>query len=254
MKTTKENIVIKKLFKLKNPIKAKILAGFFKTGKGEYGEGDIFWGITVPEQRRVAKEFVNGDEGDVLQDTKKQNIKDVFDDLIKSPVHECRLTGLLILTYEFAKAKTEKEKKWIFDLYMKNLKHINNWDLVDVTSSQIVGGYLLNKDTKTKDVLIKLAKSKVLWEKRIALISTFCFIRHNDFDYTLKICEMFLNDTHDLIHKATGWMLREVGKRDEKIMRKFLETHKGKIPRTALRYAIERLDSKSREYYMKLCK
>ena len=190
------NTAVQKLAKLKNPIKAKLLAGFFKTGKGEYGEGDIFWGINVPDQRVVAKEFVD------------LSYKDL-EELLKSGVHEQRLTALLVLTYKYEKAGKIKDKKIseaekgrIFDFYIKNTKYINNWDLVDVTCHKIVGAYLYERD---RSLLYKLAKSKNLWEKRIAIVSTFYFIARRDFSDSLKIAEMLLTDKHDLIHKAVGW-------------------------------------------------
>ena len=233
-------IDVEKVLKAKeNKDKAKLLARFFKTGKGEYGEGDTFWGITVPEQRVVAKEFVALS----LPEIKK---------LLQSPVHECRLTALLILTYQYAKAvrnSDPKTQKNIFDVYIKNTKYINNWDLVDVTCHIIVGGYLYDKD---RSILYDFANSKNIWKKRIAIVSTFYFIREKDFSDSLKIGEMLLGDTHDLIHKAVGWMLREVGKRDEKVLHDFLKKNVTKMPRTTLRYSIERLPEEFRRYYMNM--
>ncbi|MEI6480073.1 MAG: DNA alkylation repair protein [bacterium] len=231
-----KSLAVEKVLKAKaNKLKAQLLSKFFKTGKGEYGEGDVFLGITVPEQRLIAKEFVNIP----LEEVQK---------LLQSPLHECRFTALLILTYKYSKAD-EKEKNKIFDFYIKNTKYINNWDLVDVTCHKIVGEYLFEKDRK---ILYKLAKSKNLWEKRIAIISTFYFIRERDFSDSIKIAEMLLGDTHDLIHKAVGWMLREVGKKDENVLHDFLKIHTKKMPRTALRYAIERLPEEFRRFYMRL--
>lgn len=227
---------VEKTLKTKaNKVKAQLLSRFFKTGKGEYGEGDVFWGINVPEQRNIAKEFMSIPLDEVQK-------------LLQNPVHECRLTALLILTYRYPKAD-EKEKKTIFNFYIKNTKYINNWDLVDVTCHKIVGEYLYEKDRK---ILYRLAKSKNVWEKRIALISTFYFIRQNDFSDSMKIAEMLLNDKHDLIHKAVGWTLREVGKKDENVLHDFLKIHTKKMPRTALRYAIERLPGEFRSHYMML--
>ena len=230
----KESEVLIRLKKKANNEKAQLLSRFFKTGKGEYGEGDVFWGINVPEQRIIAKEFVSIP----LEELQK---------LFQSLVHECRLTALLILTYKFPKA-SEVEKKKIFNFYIRNTKYINNWDLVDVTCHKIVGAYLFDKD---RSILYKLAKSKNLWEKRIAIISTFYFIQQRDFSDSIKIAEMLLSDKHDLIHKAVGWMLREVGKRDENVLHDFLKIHTKKMPRTALRYAIERLPDEFRRYYMR---
>ena len=230
------NPAILKLSKLRDPLRAKLLAGFFKTGKGQYGEGDIFWGITVPKQRIVAKEFFN------------MSLVQVGE-LLKSPVHEHRLTGLLILTYKYKKLKEEKDKKKIFDFYIKNIKYINNWDLVDVTSPRIVGEYLIDKD---RDILYKLANSKKLWEKRIAIVSTFSFIKQNDFKDSIKIAEILLKDRHDLIHKAVGWTLREVGKKSENTLHDFIKKHIKDMPRTTLRYSIERLPIEFKKHYMNL--
>jgi 3-methyladenine DNA glycosylase AlkD len=220
---------------LKNPKKAKNLSRFFKCGKSEYGEGDIFWGIMVPEQRRVAKKYFQvADFSDIQK-------------LLNSPVHEQRLTGLLILVLQFEKVD-EKLRKFIYNFYLKNAKRINNWDLVDLTAPRIVGGYLLNKNRK---ILYKLAKSKNLWERRISVLATFMFIREKDFMDAIKIAEILLNDPHDLIHKAVGWMLREIGKRDLRAEEKFLQKHYRTMPRTMLRYAIEKFSEKKRRGYLK---
>jgi len=225
---------VKELNKLKNPAKAKILAGFFKTGKGEYGEGDIFLGITVPEQRKVAKKLLNLKFSEIQK-------------LLDSKIHEHRLVALLILVEKYKKGN-DKEKKDVVKLYLKNTKKINNWDLVDLSSHYILGDYLLNKDRK---ILYALAKSKNLWEKRIAIISTFAFIRKDDFKDSLKIAEILINNQHDLIHKAVGWMLREIGKRDQKVEEKFLIRYYKAMPRTMLRYAIEKFPEEKRYFYMK---
>jgi len=217
------------LKKIKNFEKAKILCRFFKTGKGEYGEGDIFLGIKVPDQRIVAK----------------KNLEASFDELqelLNNKIHECRLTALLVLVEKF-----KKEDEKVFKFYVKNLKNINNWDLVDLSCPKIIGKYLFDKD---RDLLYKLAMSDNLWKKRIAIVSTYYFIKENDFKDTLKISKMLLGDKHDLIHKAVGWMLREMGKRDEKILIEFLEKEYYNIPRTALRYAIERLEESKRKYFL----
>ncbi len=210
--------------------KAKILARFFKTGKGEYGEGDFFIGVKVPEQREVAKKF------------KEASFEDLKV-LIKSEVHEYRLTTLLILIFKY---KTEKKK--VFNFYIKNTKQINNWDLVDLSAPNIVGDYLIDKD---RDILYDFAKSEDLWKKRIAIISTFTFIRNNDFKDTLKISEILLNDKHDLIHKAVGWMLREIGKRNIKVEKYFLNKYYKKMPRTMLRYAIEKFPEEERRVILR---
>jgi 3-methyladenine DNA glycosylase AlkD len=218
----------KELKKLADPRQAEILQGFFKTGKGKYGEGDIFLGIKVPEQRKVADKF----EDLSLEDLEK---------LLDSKIHEHRMSALFILIKQYEKAD-EEYKKEIFNFYLKNTKNINNWDLVE-----IVGDYLLNKP---RSILYKLAKLNNLWERRIAIISTWIFIRNNEFDDTLKIAKILLNDKHDLIHKAVGWMLREVGKRDQKVEEEFLKKYYLKMPRTMLRYAIERFSEKKRKFYL----
>ena len=227
-----ENIQ-KDLKKLANPEKAKILQGFFKTGKGQYGEDDIFLGIVVPEQRKVAKKYANLNLGEIKK-------------LLSSKIHEHRLVSLFILANQYQKADKQTKKK-IFNFYLKNAKNINNWDLVDLSAPNIVGDYLLNKD---KSILYKLAKSKNIWEKRIAIMATFSFIRNNGFDATLKISEILLEDEHDLIHKAVGWMLRELGKRNQAIEEKFLKKYYKKMPRTMLRYAIERFSENKRKSYL----
>ena len=219
------------LRKIANPEKAKILQGFFKTGKGQYGEGDVFLGVTVPQSRAIVKEY-----------------KDIpliqIGQLLNSKIHEERLISLLILRENYP-----KNQKEIFNFYLNNTKQINNWDLVDLSAPNIVGQFL--KD-KPKKILYKLANSENLWEKRIAIVSTFEFIRNNNFRDTLKISEILLKDKHDLIHKAVGWMLREVGKRDQKILEDFLKKHYEKIPRTTLRYAIERFEESKRQAYLKI--
>jgi 3-methyladenine DNA glycosylase AlkD len=231
----KNLIELEKILKdLKNPKKAKIFQKFFKTGAGEYGEGDIFLGITVPEERKISKEFKDLDLNSIQE-------------LLNSNVHEKRLISLLILIEQFEKSD-EENKKRIFEFYLNNSKRINNWDLVDLSAPNIVGNYLLNKD---KNILYQLAISKELWEKRISIISTFAFIRQNEFKDVLKISEILLNDNHDLIHKAVGWMLREVGKRDTKTLKEFLKLHYKKMPRTMLRYAIERFPEEERKKYLK---
>lgn len=216
--------------KEKNPEQAKILQRFFKTGKGEYGEGDIFYGIKVPVQRKIAVKF---------NDIALKELKS----LISSPVHEERLIASLILVEKFSKGN-QKERKIIFNFYLKNRKGINNWDLVDLTAPKIIGEYLFDK---SRNILHDFAKSENLWEKRIAIISTFAFIRKDDFTDTLKIAEMLLNDEHDLIHKAVGWMLREIGKRNMQIELNFLKRHHISMPRTMLRYAIEKFPESKRK-------
>jgi 3-methyladenine DNA glycosylase AlkD len=220
--------------------KANILQRFFKTGKGDYGEGDIFLGIIVPNTRKVAKRFTELP----LSEIKK---------ILYSKVHEERLCALLLLVEKFNKAN-ERDMKKIFDFYIKNAKQANNWDLVDLSAPKIVGEYLLNKDKK---ILYKFAKSNLpaqagnLWEKRISIISTFTFIKNKKYKDTFKIADILMNDKHDLIHKAVGWMLREVGKRSLKDEEKFLQKYSKKMPRTMLRYAIEKFTEEKRIKYLK---
>ncbi len=223
----------KELTKLADPTRAKASAWFFKTGKGEYGEGDQFLGITVPIQRKVAKRYVHLPLTDIKV-------------LLDSPIHEQRLIGVFILVHQFEKGDTLVRKK-IYTFYIKNAKRINNWDLVDSSAPYIAGAYLLHSP---RNILYRLAKSKNLWEKRIAIISTAQFIKHNQFEDTFKIAEILMADTHDLIHKAVGWMLREVGNKDRVVEERFLKKHYKKIPRTMLRYAIEKFPEKRRKQYL----
>lgn len=222
-----------KLRKLGNKQRAKVLQGFFKTGPGEYGEGDVFLGIKVPELRRLAKEY---------QDITTKEIKQ----LLKSSIHEERLLALLILVLTYSKGN-EIAKKRIYELYLKNTKFINNWDLVDGSAEYIVGDFLMDKSRKP---LYSLAKSSDLWKRRIAMMSTFHFIKRHEFFETLKISRMLLSGEEDLIHKAVGWMLREVGKRHLPTEEKFLKEHYKKMPRTMLRYAIERFPESKRQRYL----
>lgn len=223
------------LKKLANPKKAIGVARFFKTGKGEYGEGDIFLGITVPETRVVAKQY------------KDLSLKEI-EELLQSKIHEERLLALIILVNQFTIADETKQKQ-IFDMYLANTKYINNWDLVDLSAEYIIGEYLMNK---SKNILKKLAQSKSIWERRIAIMATFQFIKQKQYEYTFIIAKMLLKDEHDLIQKAVGWMLREVGKRiSEAIEETFLQQHYQQMPRTMLRYAIERFDEKKRKKYLK---
>ena len=209
--------------------KVPLYQGFFKTGKGEYGEGDKFIGVTVPNSRKVAKKFADLSLSEAAK-------------LLASGIHEERLIALLIIVGQFQKAD-EKGREKIYNFYLKNTKHINNWDLVDLSAGKIVGEYLAKKN---KTILYKLAGSKSLWERRIAIISTGNFIGKGMFEDTLKISAILLTDKHDLIHKAVGWMLREVGKRSEKNLLGFLKRNYKQMPRTSLRYAIERLPQNKR--------
>jgi len=224
----------KELQELADEKQAALLQRFFKTGKGQYGEGDIFLGIKVPVQRGVAKKYSG------LSLPKIQ-------ELLKSKIHEHRLTGLIILTNKYGQAN-EEDRANIFNLYLKNTKNINNWDLVDVTAPRIVGHFLSDKK---KNILYELARSENLWEKRIAIISTLYFIKYSDFEDTLALSEILLNDPHDLIRKAVGWMLREVGKKDETILEEFLKQHYQTMPRTMLRYSIEKFEEEKRKAYLR---
>ena len=217
--------------------KAKVLQRFFKTGPGEYAEGDIFLGVTVPELRKLAGEFKDIEAGQAAA-------------LLRSSVHEERLLALLILILKY-RAANLRDKEKIYRIYLKNTRYINNWDLVDVTAKHIVGDHLRDKDKKP---LYKLARSGSIWERRIAILSTFHFIENHRFDDTIKIAGILLYDKHDLIHKAVGWMLREVGKRDLKAEENFLKKNYKIMPRTMLRYAIERFPEHKRERYLKKAK
>jgi 3-methyladenine DNA glycosylase AlkD len=217
-----------------SPRKAKLLQRFFKTGPGEYAEGDIFLGINVPTVRRLAKQYADLSLAETLK-------------LLRSAIHEERLLALLILILQYRQADPAR-KKAIYEVYLRNTRHINNWDLVDVTAKHIVGAYLADK---ARAPLYALAKSGSLWERRIAILSTFHFIEHNDHRDTLKIAEILISDPHDLIHKAVGWMLREVGKRDIDAEERFLRKYGAKMPRTMLRYAIERFPELKRRVYLR---
>jgi len=229
------NKVKQELKKLSNLKKAKTHSRFFKTGKGEYGEGDRFLGLTVPQQRQVAKKHT----ALPLKEIQK---------LLESKIHEHRLTALFILIHQYQKGDNHL-KKTIYDFYFKNTNNINNWDLVDISAPKIVGDYLLNKTPKRK-ILYQLAHSSNLWERRIAIISTFTFIRGEEFKDALAIAKILVNDNHDLIHKAVGWMLREIGKIDQTTEEKFLRKHYKTMPRTMLRYAIEKFNEKKRKLYL----
>lgn len=207
---------------------------FFKTAKGEYAEGDVFWGLTVPLVRAVAKNYREL----VLADVKK---------LLASEVHEVRLAGLVIMTTQFAKGD-EKARKRLFDLYLASTEHINNWDLVDVSAPKIVGAYLFEHHNPA--LLEKLARSKLLWERRIAILSTAAFIRTGDLGPVLAVADVLIHDPQDLLHKAVGWMLREAGKRNKAELEAFLKPRYAGMPRTMLRYAIERFPEHERAKWL----
>lgn len=223
------------LHSLSNPEKAKILAGFFKTGKGQYGEGDKFLGITVPQTRAIIKKYQSLSLIEIAK-------------LLQSEFHEERLAALLILVDQLKKGDSKKQKD-IFEFYLKNTARINNWDLVDQSASQIVGAHLAGK---SKKVLLELVESKLLWDRRIAIVATFFDIKHGKSETTLAIAEKLLNDKEDLLHKATGWMLREVGKHcSQKQEEIFLAKYAATMPRTMLRYALEHFPENKRQLYLK---
>jgi 3-methyladenine DNA glycosylase AlkD len=226
--------IINHLQSLSNSEIAKHSQHFFKTAKGEYGYGDKFLGIRVPIIRQTVKKYKNIS----LEVTKK---------LLQSSYHEIRLFALLVLVEQFSKANADEQKK-IYQIYLANTQYINNWDLVDTTAPYIIGKYLENKD---KTILYELSKSSSLWERRIAIMSTFHFIRNNEFEDTLQIAKLLLNDQQDLIHKAVGWMLREIGNRNLLKEIEFLKLHYKTMPRTMLRYAIEKFSKQQRQKYLK---
>lgn len=223
----------------KNEEKIKVFKRFFKTKKGEYGEGDEFLGVTVPVIRSLSRKYIELNYSDIKK-------------LLENKYHEIRLCALIILTYKFEKyqkEKNENELKYIYNFYLENTKYINNWDLVDLSCYKIIGEYLLNKD---RSILGELSVSNNLWERRISIISTFAFIKNNEYKDTTKICETLLNDKQELIHKATGWMLREMGKRiNKELLINFLNKYYKKMPRIMLRYSIERLNNDEKAFYMK---
>ena len=225
--------VIDHLYGLANPEIAEHSQRFFKTAEGEYGFGDKFLGIRVPVIRQAVKKF-------------KATELSAAEKLLKSEYHEVRLYALLFLVYRFSKSSVDEQDE-IYHLYLSNTQYVNNWDLVDSSAHHIVGAYLENKD---RSVLYDLSKSNLLWERRIAIMSTFCFIKKNQFGDTLHLSEQLLNDQEDLIHKAVGWMIREVGKRDLAIQVAFLKAHYQKMPRTMLRYAIEKFSKEERQKYL----
>jgi 3-methyladenine DNA glycosylase AlkD len=227
--------VQKALRKIATKDRALSNAWFFKTGPGQYGEGDVFIGVTVPQSRSIAKAFLDLPLSEIEK-------------LLYSKVHEDRFTALLILIECYAAGKQAIRKK-IYIFYLLHHLQVNNWDLVDVSARDIVGAYVYSY-RDWKKVLPRLAKSQVLWDRRIAIVATFYFIKKHDFDPTFAIAKLLLRDTHDLMHKAVGWMLREVGKVDEKALHAFLETHAHMMPRTMLRYAIERFSESVRKQYL----
>lgn len=232
--TIEAKIVQRHLRSLSNPEFSKRSLRFFKTGVGDYGEGDDFLGIRVPVLRAEVKRFASLPLGEVAV-------------LLRSSFHEERMFALLLLVYQFVRSDDDNQSS-IYDFYLSNTQYINNWDLVDCSAYKIVGVYLLNRSRKP---LHKLAKSSVLWERRIAIISTLHFIKHDDFSDTLKLSKILLHDEEDLMQKAVGWMLREVGNRDRRAEEEFLQQHYKVMPRTMLRYAIEKFPEKKRQLYLK---
>ncbi len=225
--------IIDHLHSLANTEIAEHSQRFFKTGKGEYGYGDKFLGIRVPVIRQSLKKY-------------KTTLLSTAENLLRSEYHEIRLFALLLLVSRFSDNKSD-EQDTIYHLYLNNIQYINNWDLVDSSAHHIIGQYLEDKD---KSILYKLSKSNSLWDRRIAIMATFFFIKKNQFEDTLLISKQLLTDEEDLIHKAVGWMLREVGKRDLAKEITFLNTHYQKMPRTMLRYAIEKFSKNSRQKYL----
>ncbi len=230
-------LITRELTQLRDPHKAAFLKRFFKTGRGDYAEGDKFLGITVPDQRVVARAYRHLDRSSL-------------DRLLQHPIHEYRLTALVILVYQFRHGD-ETTKTDIFNYYLSRTAHINNWDLVDLSARDIVGEYVHIHPNKKK-ILYRLVRSSCIWERRIAIVSTWALIKNHHFDDTLTLSTMLLTDTHDLIHKAVGWMLREVGKRDTQVLFTFLDTYAARMPRTALRYAIEHFSPSRRKHYMQI--
>jgi 3-methyladenine DNA glycosylase AlkD len=229
--------VVKEIQALSNRGRAHDLQKFFQTAPGQYGEGDVFLGLTVPQVRTVAKEY------------KAISLNEI-DLLIRTKFHEVRLCGLVILTLQYKAAKERKTKKKLFDLYMKAMTdgYINNWDLVDVTAP-IIGEYLIDSDNPYV-LLYKLAKSKSLWQRRVSMVFTFAFIRSGDIEPTFEMAEKLLHDKHDLIHKAVGWALREAGKLNGIALRNFLAAHSHEMPRTMLRYSIEKFSERERKKWL----
>ena len=225
--------VKKRLKEFINPEKADFFPRFFKTGIGEYGEGDKFLGVTVPHQRQVAKEF-------------KELANSEIRKLLYDAIHECRLTSILILVHQFEKGDEERRQE-IYDFYLENIQQVNNWDIVDSSAHKIAGAFLENRQRKK---IYQLARSNHLWSQRVAIVATYWFIKKDDFAETLAVAEILLNHEHDLIHKAVGWMLREMGKRDEKILMEFLKTRYSQMPRTMLRYSIEKFPKAQRDKYL----
>ena len=230
------DVILQKLYDLSDPKTAAVQLRFFKTGKGQYGEGDRFLGVTLPQTRRVVKEFFM-----------RADWKDL-EKLFASKWHEARACAVLILVAKFEKAQTEKERREIFDFYVVHLPRVNNWDLIDISAYKIIGAFLADKPDRS--ILFKLAQGENLWEQRASIVSTMLLVKRGEFGPTLKLAEKFFTHEHDLMHKATGWLLREVGKKDERVLCEFLGTHATHMPRTMLRYSIEKLTPEQKKFYM----
>lgn len=227
--------VVRELRRRADPNKAAFFPRFFKAGKGEYAEGDRFLGVDVPQMRAVAKAF--GDA--TLRDIER---------LLRDPFHECRFVGLLMLTERYRRGDDMAKQKAV-DFYLAHIDRVNNWDLVDLTAYSILGDWLV---ARNRSVLYRLAKKHHLWSQRIAIVSTYAFIRKGDLSDTFALAKLFLAHEHDLMHKATGWMLREAGKRDKKALSAFLKRHVRAMPRTMLRYAIEKYSASERKRWLAL--
>ncbi len=235
---TLHNQILEALQFLSTPEKRDFLPYFFKTGKGQYAEGDQFIGVVVPDSRKLVKEY-----------WQKATLDDV-QEILKSEFHEMRLVALLILVTKFEKSKDEKEKKTLVDFYLKNTKYINNWDLVDLSCYKLLGRYCF--ENQKDDILRELSNSDNMWEKRIAIVATMHHIKKGkSFDLTQELVLNNLNHPHDLMHKANGWLLREIGNKDEEVLLDFLKIYYQNMPRTSLRYAIEKLDEDLRQDFLK---
>jgi 3-methyladenine DNA glycosylase AlkD len=226
--------ILDELQSVADGVRAQHLQRFFKTGPGQYGEGDVFLGIVVPVTRHIAG-------------ANRETPLEELDILIKNKYHEARLCALLIVT-ERCRTTTGKERDELYGFYLKHTDYVNSWDLVDLSCPTVVGEYLIDKE---RTGLYKMTEKSHLWEQRIAIVSTLAFIRRHDFDDTFALSKQLIHHPHDLIHKATGWMLREVGKRNREALSTFLETHATRLPRTALRYAIEHYPENERQYFLK---
>lgn len=241
-KTKQSDIVTEILAALKTQAsveRAKFVAGYFKTGKGQYGEGDIFWGLTVPAVRKIAMTYWKG-----------MTLTDIAL-LLANEVHEVRLVGLLMLVKLFEMAQDEKVRSAIYDFYLDHTKSINNWDLVDLSAPRIVGVFALSHPG-AQACLKDLVTSKNIWERRISMIAMLAFVKAGEYKLPLQQATALLDDTHDLLHKAVGWVLREIGKQDSQVLETFLDKHAKTMPRTALRYAIEKFDDITRQHYLQL--